>query len=366
VGVGVLNLASNQGRIGPGGNDTHVLLGSGTAATINILCRIKSGDGGNAACVLFRYSNAGSVSGYRAGFFGSNIVVDKYVSGVRSNIGSTNVSYVTGEEWWLRVVASSTSITVKAWKDGNAEPGSPQVNLTDSSITSAGQYGISVFMSNDFTYFDSLVVTDNQSATQATRDISSRLRILAQNTRDLATRFRLFATSTRDMPTRLRLFATQAKDTTTRLRLLASSIRDISSRARLSALRAQDVATRLILQAGATLKDVSTRIRLSVSQTGNISARMRLFATTARDLSLRLRLATANTRDVRGRVRLLALLRRDISARFRLAAGTGSVIQDISMRMCLIAPTHATMTLYAPRGTMTLAAPRGTITLEGV
>jgi hypothetical protein len=172
AGVGVSNIVSNQGKIGPGGNDSQFVLGSQTAGTINILCRIKSGDAGNVAAVLFRYSNSGSINGYRAGIFGGNLIVDKYVAGVRSNIGSTSVGYVVGEEWWIRAVASSTSIKATGWKDGNAEPGSPQLNLTDSSVAS-GQYGISVFMSNDFTYFDSLTVTDNQaSATTVTQSIT--------------------------------------------------------------------------------------------------------------------------------------------------------------------------------------------------
>lgn len=367
AGVGTSNIVSNQGRIGPGGNDSQFVLGSGTAGTINILCRVKSGDSGNVAAVLFRYSSTGgtNANGYRAGIFGGSLVLDKYTAGARSNIGSTSISYVVGEEWWVRAIANGSSITVRAWKDGTAEPGSPQLIVTDSTHTT-GLYGVSVFMSNDFTYFDSLTVTDNQSATQATRDISSRLRLLAQNARDLATRFRLSASSVRDLPARLRLFATQTKDTATRLRLMALSTRDISSRVRLSAQRAQDLATRLRLQTGATLKDISARVRLFAAQTGDIGTRLRLSAITARDLSLRLRLATGSTRDMRARLRLLALLRRDVSARLRLAAGTGSVTQDISMRLRLALPTHASMTLHAPRGVMILAAPRGTITLEGI
>lgn len=163
AGIGQSNIISNQGRIGPGGNDSQFLIGSGTAGTVNCLCRIRSGDPGNVAAVLFRYSSTGgaSANGYRAGIFGANLIVDKYVNGVRSNIGSTNVGYVVGQEWWVRAIASGTSITVAAWLDGNSEP-APQLNLTDSSV-STGQYGISVYMVNDYTYFDQLTITDNQS-----------------------------------------------------------------------------------------------------------------------------------------------------------------------------------------------------------
>lgn len=321
AGVGVSNIVSNQGKIGPGGNDSQFVLGSGTAGTINILCRVKSGDAGNVAAVLFRYSSTGGTNpnGYRAGIFGGNLVVDKYVSGTRTNIGSTSVGYNVGEEWWVRAVASSTSIKATAWKDGTSEPGSPQLNLTDSS-NSTGLYGISVFMSNDFTYFDSLTVTDNQSAVQATKDISSRFRLLAQSTKDIASRFRLSAQNTKDLSARLRLFATSTRDATTRLRLLATSTRDIATR-------------------------------------------LRLLGTLSRDLSLRVRLSASRTRDVQGRVRLLALLKRDVATRLRLQASAGGVTQDISMRLRLIVSTHATITLTSPRGTLTLTSPRGAITL---
>lgn len=163
AGIGVSNIVSNQGKIGPGGNDSQFLLGSQTAATINTLCRVKSGDAGNVAAVLIRYSTTGGTNGYRAGIFGTNLIVDKYVTGVRSNIGSTNVSYVVGDEWWVHAIMVGTSLTVAAWKDGGSEP-APQLSLTDASISAAGRYGVSVFMNADFTYFDHLTVTDNQAS----------------------------------------------------------------------------------------------------------------------------------------------------------------------------------------------------------
>lgn len=163
AGIGVSNIVSDQGRVGPGGNDSFFLIGTGTAGTVNCLCRVKSGDATNVVAVLFRYSSTSgtNVSGYRAGFFGSNLVVDRYVNGVRSNIGSTNVGYTVGQEWRVRAIANGTTITVTGWQDGNTEPG-PQLNLTDSSV-STGQYGVSAFMMNDFTYFDQLLITDNQA-----------------------------------------------------------------------------------------------------------------------------------------------------------------------------------------------------------
>lgn len=163
AGIGVSNIVSNQGRIGPGGNDSQFLIGSGTAPTVNCLCRVKSGDLGNVAAVLFRYSSQSGANnnGYRAGIFGSSLVIDKYINGVRSNIGTINVGYAVGQEWWVRAIASGSSITATAWLDGTNEP-APQLSVTDGSV-STGQYGISVHMANDFTYFDSLTITDNQS-----------------------------------------------------------------------------------------------------------------------------------------------------------------------------------------------------------
>lgn len=163
AGIGVSAIVSNQGRVGPGGNDSHFLIGSGTASTVNLLCRVKSDSSGNVAAVLFRYSSQSGTNnnGYRIGLFSSTLMADKYTNGVRTGIGSYATSYVIGEEWWVRAIAVGSSITGTAWKDGTTEP-APQLSLTDSGFAS-GQYGISVHMAAGFTYFDSLTITDNQS-----------------------------------------------------------------------------------------------------------------------------------------------------------------------------------------------------------
>lgn len=163
AGIGQSNIVSDQGRIGPGGNDSFFLIGSGIAGTVNCLCRIKSDTSGNVAAVLFRYSSTGGTNYncYRIGLFNSNLMADRFINGSRTGIGSFTTAYNIGEEWWVRAIATGSTITATAWKDGTSEPAA-QLNLTDSNIAS-GQYGISVFMAGGFTYFDQLTITDNQA-----------------------------------------------------------------------------------------------------------------------------------------------------------------------------------------------------------
>lgn len=311
AGVGVPNVVSNQLRVGPGGGDSHFLIGTGTAATVNCLCRVKSGDSLNAACVLFRYSSTAgtNVSGYRAGIFGSNLVVDRFVSGTRTNIGSTSIGYVIGEEWWVRAIASGTSITVTAWKDGNSEPSSPQLNLTDNGITSAGQYGLSVFMSNDFTYFDSLTITDNQSGTVVTQSITESNPTIESFTLTCAA---------------------SPSEIITLAEAYALSIGASSTETVLNVEQWTIVSASTITESAQIGESVATILQVAPTETVTLSEA----------LSLVLAISKSETNPITERI----------------FAGPPPTVE----------PTHARITMVSPRGTITLIATRGTITMEAI
>lgn len=296
AGIGVSNIVSNQGRIGPGGGDSQFLLGSGTAATVNVLCRIKSGDSGNVAAVLFRYNTTGGTNGYRAGIFGGSLICDKYVTGSRSNIGSTSISYNVGEEWWVRAIASGTSITVAAWKDGTSEP-SPQLNLTDSSVTSAGQYGISVFMSNDFTYFDSLTITDNQSIVTRTRTITATAALYTTSTRTISDTAALLATNTRTVLTTAALQATPTRVVPTSASLLAMSTRTIPDSAALLATEARTIPDTAALYTTNT-RTISDSAALLATSTRSVPCSAALTATGTNTIPTSAALSATRTRTI--------------------------------------------------------------------
>lgn len=61
-----------------------------------------------------------------------------------SNLGQATMSFnwTFGTEYWLELYVHGTTIEGKAWKDGDAEPGSYQVSVTDSTFTN-GYFGVS-------------------------------------------------------------------------------------------------------------------------------------------------------------------------------------------------------------------------------
>lgn len=163
--TGVESISSNEGVInsGSGGTDALALIGSGTAATVNILCRLAAADSVNAPGVVARYANINNY--YRAGINNQNVVIDKFVGGAfTGSIGTAAFTYSANQYCWIRFVLVGTSLKVTIWLDGNSEPGSPTISITDSSLSAAGQYGVFAYQgNNNANHFDHLTITDNSS-----------------------------------------------------------------------------------------------------------------------------------------------------------------------------------------------------------
>lgn len=217
------NLTSNEGVEGSvTSGDWHALLGTTTAATINLLVRVKVDDTLNFAGVMGRYSSSGGISGYRIGLYSGTLKADKYVSGTRSQIGTpVSFSYTTSQYVWIRAVISGTSITGKAWLDGGSEPGSPQFSTTDSSVSAAGQFGLSAFMDSGNNSYDHFTATDNSSSTNASKSTAFRVRISTKKTDSSGLRVRVKTSASKSAAIRIRVKSTQAH--TTGLRFVTPS-----------------------------------------------------------------------------------------------------------------------------------------------
>ncbi len=158
------SISGNEGQATGAAGDAFGLIGSGTAATVNLLVRISVGNLSDFGGVLCRYSTVGGTNGYRIGFYSGNIQCDKFVSGSRSSVGSASLTgYSINSYWWIRAVVSGSTLQARAWADGQSEPGAYQFTATDSSISAAGQYGLSTY-AGTLVNFDSLTITDNSSA----------------------------------------------------------------------------------------------------------------------------------------------------------------------------------------------------------
>lgn len=158
------SITSNKGLEGSlNGGDWHGILGAGVTATPNLLVRVKADSTSNFIGVFGRYTNASGVNGYRMGLFAGQIVADKFINGVRTNLGSSvSFSYDTSHYYWLHAIMNGSTLTCAAWVDGGSEP-APQYSITDNSVVGSGGVGLSGFMSAANNSYDSFLATDNQA-----------------------------------------------------------------------------------------------------------------------------------------------------------------------------------------------------------
>lgn len=191
IGPGTASIASNEGTmVGTGGGgDVHMVLGALTPTNINMLIRTKTTNAsGDLNGFLWRWTTAAS-NGYRCGFFGGTTFnVDKYTSGSRANIASFSFLYSSNSFYWIRLIhTSGGTLQIRVWADGSSEPGTWNLNTTETTYAS-GNFGTSTFVSSvDTISFDSFTVTDNQTLINLATEAQAAFKIrtaLASPARD--------------------------------------------------------------------------------------------------------------------------------------------------------------------------------------
>jgi hypothetical protein len=106
---------------------------------------------GKSIGVFVRGSGTSSASAYIAYINvsledGDKLYLDKYVSGTLTNLGTYNLTTNNPDTYYyIRIRANSTAIKAKLWAASEVEPASWQIEVTDSSVTSAGWVGIHTF-----------------------------------------------------------------------------------------------------------------------------------------------------------------------------------------------------------------------------
>ena len=79
--------------------------------------------------------------GYSANIYDNDLIVHKYVNNTGTTI-STSAKSLTADTWyWLRFRVNGTSLKARIWADGGSEPGSWDIDTTDSDISAAGWVG---------------------------------------------------------------------------------------------------------------------------------------------------------------------------------------------------------------------------------
>jgi hypothetical protein len=169
TGSPVAGITGNKGFFQGGNNFPSSLLGSKTTKNINALIRMSQNGNIDAGVgPYFRVQSAGN--GYFVALF-EGVLFAKLVSGSFGGsiaTGSIPSASMNGF-YWTRTVMQDSHCQIRVWPDdGSPEPGTWNIDTTDSTYSTAGQFGITTNGAGGQVYFDHLTITDNQAVSSTT------------------------------------------------------------------------------------------------------------------------------------------------------------------------------------------------------
>jgi hypothetical protein len=98
--------------------------------------------------ILLRGNNE-TFTAYDFAAGGSNFGIQLFVGGEGSRLATLpGVEFSQGEDWWMEAAAFGEQLSMKVWKDGTPEPATPQLTITDVTLTEGG-FGIGVGLGVD-------------------------------------------------------------------------------------------------------------------------------------------------------------------------------------------------------------------------
>jgi len=133
-----LSLSSGEGVISTGVFDfVDMILGTETIADTEALVRLAINDPTNNpfAGILLRYTDENTY--YWAQINGGHTWLGKLVAGANTTLANSALTHTSGQFYWMRFNVTGTTLKVKTWPDdGSPEPGSWEITVTDSALTS--------------------------------------------------------------------------------------------------------------------------------------------------------------------------------------------------------------------------------------
>ena len=160
-GSGLAGIASNEGYLQGGSPFPTTIIGAKTTKNINALMRVsQNGNTGDAVGPCFRYQSAGNQ--YFVNLF-DGVVFASLVGGNFTSLASGSIpSLPVNGYYHLRVVMQNNHCQVRVWPDdGSAEPGTWNIDTTDSTWSGAGQFGLTTNGGGTQVFVDHMTVTDN-------------------------------------------------------------------------------------------------------------------------------------------------------------------------------------------------------------
>ncbi len=137
------SVAGDEGTInGTSGGSDFEILGTTTAAAVNGLVRFSVSAANDTAGIILDYQSNGSMNLARFGGAG-NLEFMVGSSGNWTVVANTAASVSVNTSYWLRVEVQGSSVYLRLWQDGTAEPSSWTWSGTSTAaITTAGTMGL--------------------------------------------------------------------------------------------------------------------------------------------------------------------------------------------------------------------------------
>ncbi|HLX58971.1 MAG TPA: hypothetical protein VKR83_18270, partial [Ktedonobacteraceae bacterium] len=89
---------------------------------------------------------------YEAFIDGTNLTIEKKVGGKFTQLGSTPFAATTGTSYTLLFSVSGSNLNASVWPTiGGSQPGTWMLSETDSSLSSAGNFGLHVVVQTNMT-----------------------------------------------------------------------------------------------------------------------------------------------------------------------------------------------------------------------
>lgn len=132
-----------------------------TAGDVEQLAKIRLGSVPSAGTNVWvslagRLLVPGTSYHYYANFFVTNsnieLYIRKYTYTLLDLVGPYSIkasAYTPGDYYWLKFLIQGTALKAKAWKDGDAEPGSWQLSTTDSDVVGSGRTAVHKYSPSD-------------------------------------------------------------------------------------------------------------------------------------------------------------------------------------------------------------------------
>ena len=111
--------------------------GDANRANAEILVGLRS-----AICEIAVRQQGAASTHYYARFNAGALSLYKLVTGTETLLGSGSVTADPSGLYYLRLRVNGTALSLKGWGRDASEPGSPQISVTDSSISAAGSVGV--------------------------------------------------------------------------------------------------------------------------------------------------------------------------------------------------------------------------------